>query len=953
MKPNFALDLTHDGIGLLHRGKGGWLLAGEVRLDDPDLTARLGMMRQTAVDLESGGFTSQLILPASQILFTTMTAPGPDNITREARIREGLEGLTPYPVDELVFDWHADGDMAHVAVIARETLGEAEGFALDNRLNPVCFCARAHGSFGREVYFGATSCADQFLRNGAKVDPDRHPIPALMGTGVATIARTEPDVEPGIPDANVIETPPQAQTQVQKSAPEADTANPPQKTASSKSSTGQARSDIPELAPFPPAFEPEEDSATLGARPAPQPTPPKAPNLMPPARQNGDAGKASEAPVVKPKLDSRQKPPPPAKGPSTPKPNAADAPPAFSTRRSVDAQSDASTDTPRPSQSIAPRILVAPPSSGSDVGRPTQPQKQTHVPVTAPNVVGKSERSDTPPPTKRAKAGARKLQDAARNGLGKGLSKGISGGLAGATTAANAASALASRTAKALPKRQKSAAPERPIEDTSVAGPVPGDMPQSQSKSRGQKHNTAPTSAGIKEAEALTIFGARAQQNIGGKPKFLGLFLVLGLLLFLAIVAVWSMFFLSEQSTGLFPGRDDQFESAITTGPETGTGDGFASLPEFDPEGEDQFSEFDLDAPLDGSAETDPTLVEGDPQIRPEPLSAEAAETRYAATGIWERAPDPLTDHVVGRLDGLYVASIDPVTAGHDAVALPSDRLAALENAPAELLAPPPSGTRFDLDERGLVRATPQGSLTPEGVLVIAGRPSLVPAQRPGDDTQDTAPLVENTTPSIRPKSRPDGLIESNERELFGGRSRVEMAGLRPKPRPQSIAALTEQAAAISNAVANAAIDDAAAAAIAAVNAPTKLAVARSPEPKSRPQGFEKLMEAARAADASDGSVVVAAAPRNQTVSPAIPTRASVAKQATVKNAISLRKVSLIGIYGSASKRRALVRLPSGRYVKVGIGDRLDGGKVVSISASKLVYKKGSKSNTLNILPFS
>ena len=518
---------------------------------------------------------------------------------------------------------------------------------------------------------------------------------------------------------------------------------------------------------------------------------------------------------------------------------------------------------------------------------------------------------------------------------------------------ASAASALASRTASALPKRQKAAAQEHPIEDTSVAGPIPGDMPQSQSRPRGAHHKTTAASAATIEADALTIFGARAQQTVGGKPKFLGLFLVLGLLLVLAIVAVWSMFFLSDQSTGLFPGRDDQFESAITTGPETGTEDRFASLPEFDPEGEDRFSEFDPDAPSGADTETDASLGEGDPQIRPEPLSAEAAETRYAATGIWERAPDPLTDHVVGRLDGLYVASIDPVTSGHDAVALPSDKLAALENAPTELLAPPPSGTRFDLDERGLVRATPQGSLTPEGVLVIAGRPSVVPAERPGDDTQDTAPLVENTAPSIRPKSRPDGLIESNERELFGGRSRVEMAGLRPKPRPQSIAALTQQAAAISDAVANAAIDDAAAAAAAAVTAPTQLAVARSPEPKSRPQGFDKLMEAARAKDASDGSVVVAAAPRNQTVTPAIPTRASVAKQATVKNAISLRKVSLIGIYGSSSKRRALVRLPSGRYVKVGIGDRLDGGKVVSISASKLVYKKGSRSKTLQVLPFS
>src|SRR5690606_24892165 len=39
MKPNFALNLSHDGIGLYHRGKSGWLQVGTVALDDPDLGA--------------------------------------------------------------------------------------------------------------------------------------------------------------------------------------------------------------------------------------------------------------------------------------------------------------------------------------------------------------------------------------------------------------------------------------------------------------------------------------------------------------------------------------------------------------------------------------------------------------------------------------------------------------------------------------------------------------------------------------------------------------------------------------------------------------------------------------------------------------------------------------------------------------------------------------------------
>ena len=1012
MKPNFALDLTHDGISLLHRGKGGWLLVDEIRLDDPELTARLGVMRQRAVDLESGGFTSQLIIPASQILFTTMTAPGPDDVTREARIREGLVGLTPYAVEDLVFDWQPDGDMAYVAVIARETLAEAEAFALDNRLNPICFSARPHGNFGREAYFGVTSCAGQFLRKGSKIAPDKRPIPELMGTGVAlpdVPVLADPVSAPSLPEksapndagqtteAGMLETPdipkPDLDQKVTPSAaPSAtsDGAKPAKLGGSTKGPNTppvpKGVQDAPALAPFPPCFEPKEDGKRRDPvlptqppitippnAPAPSPAPQNTPisqsvpisqsALAPQAATAGDTARKVPASQAKAKLEGAEKPHPTPTGPPKPAPDVA---PSFSTRRSTDPQPDTDPNAAAASQRIEPRILVAPPSSGRDVGRPAHPQKQAHVPVNAPTVVGNDEKASTRAPKKRtADAAKRKLKDAAR--------KGLSGGLAGATGAVTAASALASRTAKALPKRNKAEVSETPIaradDAMSVAGPVPDTLPHAtltpRNNSRTRNRKDAGSSPTAKEAEALTIFGARAQQDVGGKPKFLALFLVLGLLLLMAVVAVWSMFFLSEQSTGLFPDREDQFESAITTAPNNQTGDRVARAPDIDPAEADQFSEFDPDAPLEGDAglsnvdpDTDPALAEvQDPAVISEPLSPEAAETKYAATGIWERAPDPLADPEAGRIDGLYVASIDPKTTGQDAVALPSDQLAAFENKPADILAPPPSGTRFDLDERGLVRATPEGSLTPEGVLVIAGRPSLVPAERPGgtdpEATDQPEAEPESTLPRIRPRSRPEGLIESNERELFGGRSRSELAALRPAPRPQSITALTEQAAAISDAISDAAIDDAAAAAAAAVTAPTQLAVARSPEPRSRPKGFQKLVEAARASDASDGSVVVAAAPRNQTVTPKIPTRASVAKQATIKNAIPLRKVSLIGIYGSASKRRALVRLKSGRYVKVGVGDRLDGGKVVSISASKLVYQKGSRSNTLQILPFS
>ncbi|MFN3146262.1 MAG: hypothetical protein ACE368_13960 [Paracoccaceae bacterium] len=84
-------------------------------------------------------------------------------------------------------------------------------------------------------------------------------------------------------------------------------------------------------------------------------------------------------------------------------------------------------------------------------------------------------------------------------------------------------------------------------------------------------------------------------------------------------------------------------------------------------------------------------------------------------------------------------------------------------------------------------------------------------------------------------------------------------------------------------------------------------------------------------------------------VIPTLPTTASVAREATETNAINLGKVNLIGVYGSSNDRRALVRMPSGRYVKVEVGDRLDGGQVAAIGDDQLRYIKGGRNITLQL----
>ncbi|MGK7754360.1 hypothetical protein [Roseovarius sp. C03] len=62
-----------------------------------------------------------------------------------------------------------------------------------------------------------------------------------------------------------------------------------------------------------------------------------------------------------------------------------------------------------------------------------------------------------------------------------------------------------------------------------------------------------------------------------------------------------------------------------------------------------------------------------------------------------------------------------------------------------------------------------------------------------------------------------------------------------------------------------------------------------------------------------------------------------------------MRQVNLIGVYGSNSNRRALVRLANGSYKKVKVGDRLDGGRVAAIGTSELRYVKSGRSVTLTM----
>jgi len=287
------------------------------------------------------------------------------------------------------------------------------------------------------------------------------------------------------------------------------------------------------------------------------------------------------------------------------------------------------------------------------------------------------------------------------------------------------------------------------------------------------------------------------------------------------------------------------------------------------------------------------------------------------------------------------------------------------------------------MGERGVSVATPDAALKTTGMIIYSGAPAVGARPRPSIEVDPEAPAAigeaeseaeaEPTAPetaaeinplaAFRPVQRPDNLVETRERATSGGLSRPELAGIRPVERPVSAQA---QAEAIARAIAEAEADTQAEAE-AALIAATAQAVSSSLRAQPPPSNFGSVVASAtpRAATPSNtdsaqvqtASASTAAPSRGSgpavarasRVNPTGPVSATVARAATDNNAIALGRVALVGVFGTTSNRRALVRMPNGRFKKVSVGDRVDGGRVAAIDSGSLRYTKGGRTVTLQM----
>lgn len=921
MTPTFALSLSFDGLRLMHRAGAGWTLVGEVALDDPDLTGALARLRAAAVRLEPGGMATKLLLPEAQIRYLALDGTDTD----ADAVRAALDGATPYALDDLVHDYSKGGGRTYIAAVARETLDEAEAFALEHGFNPVSFAAVPDPfNFVGEPFFGPTRAAGdvEIIRDTepvvvvgrAAVDPGADAPeaggPDRAGDAAAGPAEEDEDAAPrgsGTPRAA---PPPEGETQagVEETAAAPSAAAPasgPRQDAAPAPLV--ARRDSADAGPPPPSF-------TAGAGSGPV-NPPDASRAAPSAEAKAgapapdDPGPAAVPAETAPRL-SASLTATPAPGPAAAGPDRA--PGLFRSRRAPGAQpgADGTMDegerltifgarpahrkvrrTPRFLGLILTAALIlvllavaALAALNADTvarwfGWDSGPVQTAAAPPAPPAM----DTGEPVAPGAGASAPAPPLSEAAAPATAA-PQRPDPGAPAAAPPAVQTATPAAPRdetpedSAPATPEAAEVAAPAppRPASSGTVLSPAKAQRlhdttgvwqraPRLSDSPRGQALDP------VAVAEAFAPPGRRVPGGLPGGP---------------APDAVIARPLNPPAPDATFDFGPDGHVVATPEGARTPDGIlAFAGTPPLSP------------PPRPGTEPPERTVVDQLAGVIPQAASTGAdPEAGVVIIAGAPRLAPPVRP-------GTEPPAADPGRQG-------AEGLDVVAGVPP--LSPP-------------VRPAPPAADQAGPLELVAGAPPLTPPARPGEITARAAPgaagelgaLTAEEAADLRPRPRPDALVPA--------------APETPEPDEEDEASLT-----LSNEIA-AAVQAAAARPDPFADA-TDQAPRASLRPGPRPGDFDRVVANAQPAPA------VAEPAR-----PSGPTTASVARAATEEGAINLRRVNLIGVYGSSDDRSALVRLSNGQLTRVTVGDRLDGGRVQAIGSSALIYAKRGRQVRLEV----
>lgn len=939
MKPAFALDLDQDCVTLLRRSGEGWLRVGKVDLGAGTVEADLAALKARAEALEPDGFATKLILPPSQILYTTVEAPGRDRASRRAAIAEALAGRTPYAVEDLVFDFTHTGATARVAVVARETLEEAEGFAETYGFRPICFVAAPEGAaFAGEPFFGLTSVAGAHVAEGEKLDRDQDPV-RVTGDYAGDAA---PEVEEAAPVAETVD---EAAPETEEAAP-VDEAAPGGEAQAVEAAAAPEAEDAPaEAAPA----EPEEvapltDEAETGPPVPDLPEPPaEAPVLKGPSILTDTVPEPAEDEA--PFIAVEDPEPPVAPCPRSvlaaglPDETADEHPPSFQTRRAPVANWPEDEEDLRAAEN---RLHLAP--DGPDPDAPVIRRIEGASAITAPDLAV-PDPADLPADD--ASAAKRRA-----GRLGRAMLHTIPDAAHGTQAQQKLRRAAEMPPLTAIPDPAPDAPPvATPVRNTTSApgrAPAPPRAMAPAAPSKGRGRMLAMLTGGLVLLMLAVGLGARL---IGG---------------------------------GADPAPVTETAAPATTPePAAEAPIGVASPPSDMAMDEPDATAQPMDAvtadpgPLTAEVTATPTISATDAAIAdalgqplPETVGTEPAPEPEiappAAVAVTPPAASPEPQADSNGAPPIAQAAPGPDEAAAP-VALPASTGTDADVPPARQPVPPPAGTVVEFGPDGLIVAKPEGVITPGGFTLYSGAPPVVPPLRPGTEAPapSAAPATGNDGAAL-PADPATGTAATTPPDPAAVATAPApdpaVAGRRPASRPDKVLAAATAARQKADALAAAAKAEAERLASA-----TAQAVTSSRRPAGRPSDFSATVAAAVAAAVSTSvttppaAVAVAAAPAPAPAQPQedidepepvsampnLPTSVTVSKQATVKNAVDLGDITLIGVYGSSANRRALVRMPTGRFIKIKVGDRLDGGTVAAIGDNSVSYVKRGKTIVL------
>ena len=987
-----------DGIALLQRSSPGWALVGDAYPDNPELAAEMAKLRAAADALAPEGATFKVVIPNDQIRYLSIPAGPADPVLRRRAVETALDGATPYALDELAIDHTIHGDTLQIAAAALETLQEADRFARSYGFDPVSFVALPEGrDYSGEPFFGTA----HDVPDSVNVEKDRI---AMRISGRVKMPAPAPKAPPAAavpssaPTAQGIESPkadPAAQTDSTGDTPPGDAAAAPISFSSvrSRSPQGDAPSDTPR-APL---------TADRDAAAAERSQPPRITISDPPAgAAKAPAGKQVFVPQrdIQPEelsasLQAEESPPPATRrGPAIGAALAAGAAGLFAkagtavaARRAARAKArEAKAALARDEAAFKAELAAAQlevPQQAEGITSPTQPAPKpgkTAQPAPAPDV---TPTSDAAP------------DDAPAKPKGKGKAKGKS---------------AKAKTPPPTPVIDPAPVPAPPLSGPArtfgALSPEERRAEEERLTVFGARNGTYDTGGGGSVGVAIGIVAALF---LTGAVAWAALFrdeplsaLVRGEDAAPEEVAALP----EEERIAAQAPVQDTFVPPAPSDPEEVTQAEEATTPETADETpvEDapQAVAEETPAEEDTTEPVSPLIVTEAATAPPEDTAAAPADTgtgttaedeaHYAASGIWQTSPEGIDSTTSGASAAAPDAQSDPDAPPTPA---PDVRLSALtpDARPDAPFPPPVYGQRFNMDDRGFVIATPDGVRTPQGVLVYSGQPPLQPPPRPGETVQpaaddaaadpepepasdaqlsdpEPAPAATGAPPddrfaAVRPQLRPGSATEeapvpaeaapqpaadtatqddvaiASGASLAGGavRSGTERGTLIDDTNRASIAAgLAAGATSAEDAAAAEAIADPEADAQSETEAaadgiePAFVAL----RPRQRPGNIDELVAAVKPAPPP-------------AIAPSGPTAVSVARQATVRDALDLTRMNLIGVYGDPADRRALVRLANGRYRKVKVGDRIDGGRVLAIGEDTLRYQKDGRNLTLNM----